>query len=482
MSLIWQNIPMKKNNRQLHELLPDLVLFSHYSAGKVVTRDGTNLPHIVYPDNTPCMIANLYMLALSQRKTGRGGSLLSRRGSKGGTVGDYALKVGQLIRFCYLRKINFLDLNDDLFTDFIYELRKETSPKNSSQKKKDEPTITTTGRVCLDFLDYVGNFYGDTTFVSPEGTIRGEQKKQTIEGKNPIVKTYWHHHSFSTGGRKRKRKPISQTNIEKLYDAIYEMDSSRFTQHRREIQLQTLEHTGARRAEINQIKVSDIVAAAEMKEPMLKLVTLKREKDRIRFVPVHRMFINDMLKFIRISREKIIQSTIGKKNDHDYVFVGEHGKPLSDGTLSNEIYDIRTFAKIEEEVCNHMFRHAFCTNLFVLLIERHEIENEDRFRQQLLGEATFKAEVAQYTDHKNPESLTVYIRHAFNRISGFQKTVSSAEIIRVIELFDRKQLLLINKLEHGLLTIEKYKLELEQLKDARNKDMTVAADKAESQS
>lgn len=143
------------------------------------------------------------------------------------------------------------------------------------------------------------------------------------------------------------------------------------------------------------------------------------------------------------------------------------------------MYNIRTFAKIEEQVCNHMFRHAFCTNLFVLLIERHEFENEDKFRQQLIGQETFKAEVIQYTGHKLPTSLDVYIKRAFARISGYRKTVSSAEIIRAIQRFDERNNVLLAELEKGFISVTEYKKELKILRKGRDQDITVAKNKME---
>lgn len=126
-----------------------------------------------------------------------------------------------------------------------------------------------------------------------------------------------------------------------------------------------------------------------------------------------------------------------------------------------------------------MFRHTFCTNLFVLLIERHEFENEDKFRQQLLSESTFKAEVRQYTGHKSVDSLDVYIKQAFARISGYKKTVSSAELIRAIQFFDDKQFNLLLKLEKGCLSLDEYKNDLYELKLARDKDITSIKEKSD---
>ncbi|GHY51113.1 putative phage recombinase/integrase [Vibrio cholerae] len=463
---------MSNKSRKLHTPLTGLKVLKSYSQGKTLKQDASNLPHMVFPDNTPCMIANLYMLSLLEKKT-RGNRPLSRRGRNGGTIGDYAGKIAQLIRFCYFKNIPFHRLNDDLFTQFISELRKERDPRYPTHKKKTENTIGATGRICLDFLEYIGNFYGETNFVGRDGVIRAEKKSQTYPGKkSPTI--YWDHHSFFKAGRKVTRKPISQKNIEKLYSAIYEMESSIFLLKRREIQLNTLENTGARRDEIASITVQDILIASAMESPMLRLITLKNDSGD-REIPVSRMFINDLLKFIRIYRSKIISNTIGKKNDHGWLFISETtGKKLSPETLSTEMYNIRTFAKIEEQVCNHMFRHAFCTNLFVLLIERHQFENEDKFRQQLMGQETFKAEVIQYTGHKITESLNIYIKQAFARISGYKKTVSSAEIIMAIQRFDDRCNLLMKDLEKGIITLLEYKNEINMLRKGRDEDISLA--------
>ena len=468
---------MSNKTKKLHTPLQDLVVLKSNSQGKSTTKEASNLPHIVFPDNTPSMIANLYMLSLLERK-GKGNRPLSRRGRNGGTIGDYAGKIAQLIRFCYFRNIPIQQLDDELFTDFISCLRKERDPRHPKHKRKTEDTICNTGRICLDFLSFIGFFYGEVNFVDKNGVIRGERKSHTHPGKTtPTI--YWDHHSFFWAGRKVTRKPVSQKNVSRLYNAIYEMGSSRFIEKRREIQIICLENTGARRTEIANITVQDVQAASLMDEPMLRLLTLKNDSGE-RMIPVSRMFLNDLLKFIRINRSTIIRKTIGKNKDHNWLFISETtGEKLSSETLTTEMYNIRTFAKIEEQVCNHMFRHAYCTNLFVLLIERHKFENEDKFRQQLIGQETFKAEVIQYTGHKLTTSLDVYIKRAFARISGYQKTVSSAEILRAIQRFDDRNNVLIIELEKGLISITEYKKELEILRQGRDKDITLAKNKVE---
>jgi len=140
-------------------------------------------------------------------------------------MGEYAQKLSQIIRFCYLNKWDFIELTDDTFTLFINNLRSERSDTNPEQRKKTETTITAVGRVCLDFLSFVGAFHGDPDFVSPQGVIRATKKTVSIkisDRNSEVTRSYWHHHSFSHGERKKKRNPIPAETIEKLRKAVDE--------------------------------------------------------------------------------------------------------------------------------------------------------------------------------------------------------------------------------------------------------------------
>lgn len=467
-----------KTSKQLFHPVSDLTLFSHYSLGKISTKDGTNMPHVVWPDRTPCMLANLYMLSLRDRK-GRGGrSGLSRRGSKGGTMGDYAAKISQLIRFCYQNNWEFIRLTDDNFTTFIDFLRSERDRSNAEIRKKTEITITAVGRVCLDFLSYVGDFFGDPSFVSEHGTIRGTQKSYVVatgrDGKE-IRGSYWHHHSFSDGDRLKKRDAIPSENVEKLRAAVDSTGSSRFIQSRQHCLLSILEQIGPRRGELADLRVSEILKASNMTHPMLKLINLKQGDDEYRTVPVSHMLLYELKKHIRIHRNKIIKRKIGKANDHDFFFISEtSGKPLADDTSTTEVSNLRKVAGIEEKACQHMFRHAFITNLFVLLIERHEFENTEDFRRALLSNEKFKREVMQWTGHKSAASLDHYIDFAFAKVAGYAKTVSSMHLIRATEIFDDMHSQLIKRLEAGSIPVEQFIVEDQKLKELRNRDFETA--------
>jgi integrase len=214
--------------------------------------------------------------------------------------------------------------------------------------------------------------------------------------------------------------------------------------------------------------------ASGMEHPMLKILNLKQGEDSYRSVPVTHMLLAQLKKHIRLYRNKIIKSKLGKANDHDYFLVSETtGKPIAADLITNEIFKLRTIANIEEQACAHMFRHSFVTNLFVLLIERHEFENTDDFRKALLSSEKFKVEVMQWTGHKSAASLDHYIDFAFAKVANYARTVSSVHLVRAQEIFDRLLIQLTKHLEAGM-PIEQYKVELNKLIELRNLDFETA--------
>jgi len=207
---------------------------------------------------------------------------------------------------------------------------------------------------------------------------------------------------------------------------------------------------------------------------MLKMLNLKQEEDSYRSVPVTHMLLAQLKKHIRLFRNKVIKSKLGKANDHDYFLISETtGKPVAADLITNEISNLRLIAGIEEQVCSHMFRHSFVTNLFVLLIERHDFENTDDFRKALLSSEKFRMEVMQWTGHKDASSLDHYIDFAFAKVANYARTVSSVHLIRAQEIFDKMLRQLTKRLNAGM-PIEQYNVELEKLIELRNKDFESA--------
>lgn len=454
------------SQRQLFTPLREFRAFDYCAFGKLHTRDASNTPFITWPDGSPCTLANLYMLDLLDRP-GRRGIGLSRRGQKGGSMGDYASKISHLIRYCYDSKRDFIQINDNFFSAFISHLRKDGAP---SLPKRTERTVIFIGKVCLNFLIFVGRFYNDNNFVSRQGSIRATEETHTLISRSGkiVVRKYLHHHSFSSGGEIRKRNPITNSAVHRLRKAIDETNTSRHIQSRRHVLLSLLEHTGARRGEIGSIRTDDIRRAYNMSQPMLRLETWKSPETSERYIPVSKMVLNDVIKYIDFHRRKSVKKLA---TDHGYLFVSEcTGKKMAPESITNEVGTLRKLANISEKASPHMFRHAFITNLFALLIDRHKLSNSDEFNRHLLDTPHFVAEIMQWTGHLDPLSVQRYINLAFAKTSNLSETISSVHLIRILEIYDEKSHDLLSRLQGGL-SIDEYVASFEELLNLRNYDL-----------
>lgn len=499
-----------RSNKQLYTLIPKLTLFGHRSLGVTTTLNGDNLPFISWPDKTPCLAANLYILTVMRRK-GRGRGSLSRRGDKGGTVGGIAGQISHLIRFCYYRRrkdyrdqvgIDFKELTDDDFIDFMSKVRTETRLNKPDVLVREEITTKQIGLRCLDLLEFIGITHGIENFVSEEGVIKArkitvtkEVKSKSTGKKKVIYHDKWEHSSLGGGGIVKKRGAISTENITKIKEAnknIHaeaireelgkakkklsktERDKARFLQNRRSRLILLLENTGARIGELGELRVEDVVKAGRMSDPMLRLVTLKKGGDTERLIPISRHVLNELKTHIRIHRNPVVNRVVGKKNDDGFFFVGlSTGTRIKDGTLTKEIAILRKAAGITEQACGHMFRGTFITKLFVLLIQRHEFENNDEFRKQLINGETFKADVISWTGHASTNSLDPYIDEAFKVVTNYEETVQSAEMILLLSQYENAERDLLQNLKNGRITTDEYVESMENLYMYRRHDMRI---------
>lgn len=443
--------------------------FTHYvdSRNRIVFRDAEEIPFISWPDGVPCNLANLYMIKIFEK------------GRASTTLRQYAANISHILRFSFDKKIAFIDLDDNLFTQFIGELRNEVDPKNPNAKKRDSNTLNNIGRTSLDFLSYVGGFNLNQSFI--QSSIGAERRTSTIKVESSIKgfveTTFWYHHSFDTPDPLKRRSPISKDSINQLYDSIPLVSDSSFLYRRRTALLRVLEITGARIGEVALLKVDDVEKALSMDNPLLKMETLKkRGKGNDRYVPILKQDLNELKTYIKIYRSRLIKSTLGKANDNGYLFVGEiNGGPLSPRSLSNEIGLIRRAAKIEAKACAHMFRHRFITKLFVTFIKQYEYENKDDFRRALLDANVLKQKVQQFTGHSALRSLDYYIDLAFKEVSNFEKVVNNVLQRLAYEAFDDHLNRLNKELERGM-SVPEYLEKLKLLKEMRDDDVERLSD------
>lgn len=473
-----------RNNQKLYHLLGEHQTFGSFSVDRIFMRDGTNMSFMTWPNGSPCIIGNLFMLNLFNRK-GRGGNRgLSRSGQGGGSMGDYAAKLSQLLRFCYADKIDPIMMNDGKFADYIGELRKEISPRNPAIKKRTEDSISEIGRVWLDFLGFVGRIHGYDDFVSPEGRIRAETKTFEVISRSgqKIKKTYLTHYSFGHPSRRKSRDPITDEQILLLKETSRKSKDSNIVKARRSVLIDTMTDTGARRSEIANLTIDDVKKAKSMKTPTLSMTTLKRGGEVvIRQVPVTPTLLQLLDTFIEKQRRAVMKKVYKGGKDHRFLFVSETtGKPLSSKTIYNEIRNLKCTSGIQSQICPHMFRHRFITEYFIDFIKQHQINNADEFRQSLLTNmALFKQEVTQWTGHLAPSSIDDYLHLALARLNDYSAAITSIYVKRAMDGYFMREKELHQRLQEGM-PVDDYLAELKVLRSFYEKDLAVAEHRGDS--
>jgi len=238
-----------------------------------------------------------------------------------------------------------------------------------------------------------------------------------------------------------------------------------------------LTDTGARRTELANLKVADVLRAMEMEHPLLRLDTLKREEGAERYVPVFSTALRKLRQYIEVERRKIMRSVYKGGKDHGYFFVSSTtGKPLTSSVISNEILQLRKLAGIKSQLTAHMFRHAFITNLFILFIQRHQLTNPDQFQQALLDSQTFTAEIISWTGHLDPKSVERYIHLAFRDLSKYTETVSSVHLVMAMDKYFAEEDELFSMFEEGM-PKEEFKKQRLALREMAQQDFTIAKER-----
>jgi len=460
---------------QLFTPIPKLRLYDYMSNDTLQTVNGNMIPFMIWPDGSPCLQANAYMIQL-RMQSGRGGHGPSRSGTKGGTFGQYAGQLSHLIRFCYYNRLNFIALSDDDFCHFIYGLRKETWKNNPAKRKRNERTITDIGRRCLSFLAHVGEMHGIHNFVGIGGTIAVKMVDSTSYRNGKSYKhSSVHHRSFRTPGARKSRSPIGEATVEKLRNAIDEMSTSEFLSRRRHLMISLFEEMGARRAEVQPITVSQVIAASKTKMPMVHVQTLKKGRPGVtRELELSPLLIDELMDYIRIDRRSIMKRFKGIP-DHDFLFVTERGgRPLGIDTITTEFSNIRRAAGIEEQACAHLFRHAYCTHIVAQLIAETEALSPNSFRQTLMTNKMLAERAMAKTGHATLESLLDYVDAAFRKKSKYEQIIRNVDMARAYESFEKRRKRLLEDFKKGKLTKEDYIEREEALSSAMDRALEAA--------
>ncbi len=150
--------------------------------------------------------------------------------------------------------------------------------------------------------------------------------------------------------------------------------------------------------------------------------------------------------------------------DKGYLLISENtDKAILPVTITNEINKIRKAARIDENVCAHMFRHRFITNLFIQLIKQYDIQNKDHFRNSLMDLENLKVYIQQATGHKNVNSLENFIDIAKSELTHMNKVVDNFLEVRDIKSIEKENQRLLTMLKNKEISTAEYIKQIEEL-------------------
>lgn len=408
------------------------------------TKTFSKFPFFTFNNGIPCLALNSYIQSEEIIK-------LSDE-----TIFKTAYSLTHIIRFCENNNIKFSHFSENDFVAFSHSLQEED--------RENKTTVFILSNT-LNFFDYFGRKFLDIENYCID--ILHCFYKKHITKSNKETKSLYHV-CFPTTEPTKRRSPVSLGNIEKMYKNVPKTSDSNFVQKRNRIILKLLEITGARVGEIALLTVQDIENVFIEDKPALKMRTLKRRGGLVdyRYVPVNKADFNEISTYIKIYRSKIIKNTVGKVNDEGYLLISENtGKAILPVTITNEINKIRKAAGIEENVCAHMFRHRFITNLFIQLIKQYDIQNKDQFRNSLMDLENLKVYIQQATGHKNVNSLENYIDIAKSELTNMGNVVDNLLEERNIESIEKEKQRLLTMLKNKEITTSEYIKQMEKLKN-----------------
>jgi site-specific recombinase XerC len=373
-------------------------VFSNLAADdSLLGRAAGFLPMIRWPNGRWCLEGNLFL----NRLLDKGSSLKG----KGGTLTTYCSYLAPLLRFCFFAKKQPSELAD---VDFKFVL----STLGSIDKKKGRPrnnrtTMVKIGSVWLEFLSFVGSYYGNSHFLSHTesnanegiGVIKGFKKKH--EGKLPNGHIYcyetWHHPSFPTErDPEGKRFPLSEMDVAKLREAADDAQCTHFIRQRRLATIELFDILGFRRMEAVLLTVGDVEAAIKTDEearnrgdvefvPSITFRSVKKKgnKTHKRTVPINRISLDFLTSYNELRKRHLKELGVKESPASAFLVRESNGQALQPNWLTQEFHFLARKAGLMGPCSPHMMRHRFITQAFVTLIISHKINSVDEFHEML---------------------------------------------------------------------------------------------------
>lgn len=361
----------------------------------------------------------------------------------------YALNT--FLKYCEHEHIFINNFSEENLINLSYFLKNEIDEKNKNIRNNN--SVNYILNCVLNFYNFYGNYFlNEKNYFNKAFNVKEVNYKTKFKSS-----TKFSHPSFLVKSEKRTRNPISNENIQKIRNAVYELTDNKFIQQRNKILIKLLEITGARVSELINLSIFDIENAYDQDKPTLKIKTVKRKGEHFRYVPVDKNDLREIITYIKIYRSKSIKNYLKTNKEHGFLFISDKtGKKLESITISNELIRLRNIAEINQETCAHMFRHRFITNMFIHLIKQYDLENQDSFRNGLIDINNLKVHIQQLTGHKNLLSLDHYIHLAQSELTNMSDVLSNINKSQKFESKEREQKRLLEELKLGNINLNEY--------------------------
>lgn len=406
---------------------------------------------MAYPDGTPCIYVEMYMLDIASRYT--------IREEDGGSLKSVANSLTSLLRFCWLHRFQPWEITDDLMKEAIHFLKDEPDSLRPHKRKRNNNTIDRYIDDWISFFTWLQNsLFRNRLIVGPPQDEPQVPLTDVItvdrHGKRRVSYMYRYTPASSTPEPKR---PISREIRKLLWDAVSKMsdpdqfspfykrrftesalkDHVNFIRRRRELLLELLEATGARPSELANISLSKNIDCA--KSLRLVIPTRKRKDDFERSIPIDRGLAIRIELFIKKYRQALLTNLSPSGNavaPSDRLFISHLGRAISGGTFEKEFSRIVLAAEIrDQQACMSMFRHRFITQMVKLHLLGFMDTSPGKTRHMMTESdyRTVLTKVAAFTGHKDEQSLLHYIDMAWEEIGIFDYVKPAQELIRNVE-------------------------------------------------
>ncbi|MGF6531040.1 site-specific recombinase XerD [Paraburkholderia sp. GAS206C] len=384
-----------------------------------------------WPDGSPCLVVEMYLLYIADTVT--------VRAIDGGTLRAVASALSPLIRFCWERNLEFWELDDSSFHNFVCDLSDQGGAQG--RNRNTERRIID---YCTAFLAWLQEH------ISTDRLIVGlrDQGPQIIlvaGGKASRQLRYPFRPEPDPVDRKR---PMPRHVRNRLWDTVgayHDRDArrhpewqSRFCLARRQLALTLFEATGCRPSELSLLRVSE--NADCVMEKALVMQTMKRRRpDCKRSVPVDFGTAIRIQNFIDDERSvllKELKSSGLNPLPNDRLFLSAtSGNPLDAPSLEREFHRLAVSTDLDQRACISMFRHRFITNMVKMHIQEFMSKRPDRSSSHP-SDADYRLildRVRSFTGHASVESLFHYIDWAWEEMTSFDHADAAIKLMQLLE-------------------------------------------------